>query len=33
MSDIPEELRLQAADLAESVKQELTEHEKLRGKD
>lgn len=32
MSDIPEELRLQAADLAESVKQELTEHEKLRNK-
>ena len=33
MSDIPEELRLQAADLAESVKQELAEHEKLRKKD
>lgn len=33
MSDIPEELRLQAAELGQSVKEGLAEHEKLRKKD
>jgi len=33
MSDIPEELRLQAAELGQDVKEGLVEHEKLRKKD
>ena len=33
MSEIPEDLRLQADDLTQRIREELAEHEKLRKKD